>query len=54
MNKNCVCVVSKIVNLEWLNFLSKFKNYDVYIVADDNSQNYKEKYKEYKKVKTKF
>lgn len=51
MNKSCICVVSRVVNIEWLNFLSKFENYDVYIVADDNSQDYKEKFKEFLKVK---
>jgi hypothetical protein len=40
-----------VVNIEWLNFLSKFNNYDVYIIADDNSQDYKEKFKEFSKVK---
>jgi|LauGreDrversion4_2_1035121.scaffolds.fasta_scaffold00721_3 hypothetical protein len=51
MNKSCICIVSRVVNIEWLKFLSKFNNYDVYIVADDNSQDYKEKYKEFSKVK---
>lgn len=51
MNKNCVCIVSGAPNIEWLNFLSKFKDYDVYIVADDNSNNYSSIYKEFLNVK---
>ena len=47
---NCVSVLCRRPNDIWVDFLSKFKNYDVYIVIDDNSVDYKEKYKEYTKV----
>lgn len=47
---NCVSVICRRPNDIWVEFLSKFTNYDVFIVIDDNSIDYKEKYKEYTKV----
>ncbi len=51
MNKKALCIVSKFPKIEWLNFLSKFENYDVYIVADDNSEDYCSIYNNFYNVK---
>ena len=44
MNKNCLCLICYKPNDVWIDFLSKFKNYTLYILIDDNSIDYKEKY----------
>ena len=42
MNKNnCVCLICYKPNDIWIDFLSKFTKYDIYIVIDDNSADYK-------------
>lgn len=51
MNKKALCIVSKIANPEWVEFLSKFNEYDVFIIADDNSEDYQKKYENFPKVK---
>lgn len=37
-------------NKIWFDFLSKFTKYDIYVVIDDNSTNYKELYTNYKNI----
>lgn len=37
-------------NDTWIDFLSKFTKYDVYIVIDDNSKDYKEEYSKFSNV----
>lgn len=44
MNKTCVCLICYKPNYVWVEFLSKFTKYDVYIIVDDNSKDYKEQY----------
>jgi hypothetical protein len=44
MNNNCVCLICLRPNDIWLEFLSKFKNYDIFVVVDDNSKNYESNY----------
>jgi hypothetical protein len=44
-NKKCVCLLCHKPNATWFKFLSSFKHYDVYIIIDDNSENYKTPYK---------
>lgn len=51
MNQKALCIVSRYAGIEWVNFLSKFKNYDVYIVVDDNSNDYSKIYSEFSNVK---
>ena len=42
MSLNCVCLLTIKPSEIWLKFLSKFTNYKVIIVCDDNSVNYSE------------
>lgn len=39
-NTNAVCLICHKPNDIWLGFLSKFTSYDIYVVVDDNSQQY--------------
>lgn len=41
---NCVCLICYKPNDVWVEFLSKFIKYDIYIVVDDNSKDYKKQY----------
>jgi hypothetical protein len=43
--QKAICIICFKPNEVWLDFLSQFKNYDIYIAADDNAENYSEKYK---------
>ena len=45
-----LCVICLKPNKIWLDFLQNFTHYDVYMVVDDNSIDYKSEYKEYTKV----
>jgi len=45
-NKNAIALICFKPNDIYLEFLNKFSNYDVYIIIDDNSVNYTEKYKD--------
>ena len=48
MNKNnCICLICYKPNGISIDFLSKFTNYDIYIIIDDNTIEYKNKYTEY-------
>jgi len=40
----CVCLICYKPNDIWIDFLSKFTKYDIYIVIDDNSADYKKQY----------
>ena len=44
MDKTCVCLICFKPNDIWIEFLSKFTKYDVFIIIDDNSKDYKDKY----------
>jgi hypothetical protein len=50
MKNNYLCVICFKPNDIWIYFLSTFEKYDIYIVVDDNEIDYKEKYKEFKKI----
>jgi hypothetical protein len=50
MNKNCVCLICHKPNDIWFNFLSTFTKYDIYILIDDNSIFYKQKYLKFKNI----
>jgi hypothetical protein len=43
--KNCIGVICRKPNLIWMNFLSAFTQYDVFLLIDDNTENYAELYK---------
>ena len=47
MNKYCVCLICYKPNDIWIDFLSKFTKYDIYIIIDDNSRDYKEQYSKF-------
>lgn len=47
---NCLCIICFKPNDLWIEFLSKFVKYDIYIIIDDNSFNYVDKYKDNKKI----
>ena len=47
---NCICCVCFKPNDTWLTFLSTFKMYDIYIIVDDNSKDYKELYSNFKNI----
>jgi hypothetical protein len=44
--KNAVCLITLEPHEVWLEFLNTFTNYDVYVVADDNTKNYNDLYKQ--------
>ena len=50
MNNNCVCLICYKPNDIWIDFLSKFTKYDIYIIVDDNSGNYKEQYSKFSNI----
>lgn len=51
MNNNCVCLICYKPNDIWVDFLSKFTKYDIYIIIDDNSvSNYKEQYSKFSNI----
>jgi hypothetical protein len=41
MNEKSVCLICRTPNTLWLEFLSTFKAYDIYVIVDDNSKEYK-------------
>jgi len=50
--RKALCLLTKIPNEIWLNFLDNFKEYDIFIIIDDNEIDYNEKYKNvYKNMK---
>jgi hypothetical protein len=50
MNNNCVCLICYKPNDIWVDFLSKFTKYDIYIIVDDNSKDYKEQYSKFSNI----
>lgn len=50
MNNSCVCLITLKPEETWLDFLSKFTSYPIYIIVDDNSVNYKELYARYSNI----
>ena len=47
----CICLICLTPNTIWLDFFSKFTNYDIVIIIDDNSIDYTIKYKSYTNIK---
>lgn len=43
-NTKAICLISHYPNNVWIDFLKNFELYDIYIIVDDNSINYQEKY----------
>ena len=51
LNDKCICILTRIPTTIMLDFLNSFSHYDIYVVIDDNSINYTEKYKDiYKNI----
>ena len=50
MNKNCICLICFKPNDIWFDFLSKFTVYDIYIIIDDNSKDYKKQYSKFSNI----
>jgi hypothetical protein len=46
MMKNAICLISKIPNEIWLNFLNEFTNYEIFVIIDDNSNDFVTLYKD--------
>lgn len=46
----CVCLICHRPNNMWVEFLSNFKKYDIYIVIDDNSKDYKQQYSNFSNI----
>ena len=44
MKKYCICLICNIPNVIYLDFLKKMNNYDIVIIIDDVSKNYKDIY----------
>jgi hypothetical protein len=49
--KPCLCLICFKPNIIWLDFLTQFHHYDVYIIIDDNAECYKQKYENYSSLK---
>ena len=43
--KTCIAVICRKPNLIWMNFLSAITHYDVFLIIDDNTENYTDLYK---------
>jgi hypothetical protein len=50
MNNTCVCLICYKPNDIWINFLSKFIKFDIYIVIDDNSTDYTGQYSNFSNI----
>jgi hypothetical protein len=48
--KNYICLICYEPSEIWIDFLNKFKNYNIYIIIDNNNINFSEKYKHYEKI----
>jgi hypothetical protein len=53
MNKKCVCLICFQPNEIWMEFLSKFYKYDIFVIVDDNSKHYENIYKNIKIIQIK-
>jgi len=49
--QNILCVICVKPNTIWLEFLSKFTHYEIFVIVDDNSMNYKDMYSQYTNIK---
>lgn len=47
---NCICLITVRPNKIWLDFLNKFKIYDIYVVIDSNDLDYSKIYKNYENI----
>ena len=47
---NSICVICRKPNQVWVDFLSKFTHYDIYIMVDDNSENYTELFSSFSNI----
>jgi hypothetical protein len=47
----CLCLICLKPNDIWIEFLSKITGYDIYIIIDDNTMIYNDKYSQYKNIK---
>ena len=50
MNKKCICLICVKPIKIWVEFLSNFTNYDIFIIVDDNSIDYKNNFLKYDKI----
>ncbi|NDA89673.1 MAG: hypothetical protein EBY20_02005 [Alphaproteobacteria bacterium] len=50
MNDKCICLICYKPSDVWVDFLSKFTKYDVYLIVDDNSKDYKEQYSNFSNI----
>lgn len=50
MDIKCVCMICFKPNDIWFDFLSKFTKYDIYVIIDDNSKDYKEEFKKFNNI----
>jgi hypothetical protein len=48
--KLCLCLICYKPNDVWLELLSKFTRYDIFIIIDDNSKDYKDECSRYKNI----
>lgn len=44
MTRRAIALLTRKPNSKWLDFLYHFKNYDIFVVIDDNTENYKKLY----------
>lgn len=49
-SKSCVCLICYKPNIIWFEFLSTFIKYDVYVIVDDNIEDYSAKYSKFKNI----
>ena len=49
--KQFICIICYKPSVIWLDFLSTFVNYDIYLIIDDNSVNYTDIYSQYTRIK---
>ena len=47
---NSICLICYKPTDIWVNFLQKFTKYDIYIIIDDNSKDYKENYSNFSNI----
>jgi hypothetical protein len=48
--KKCICLICIEPNPIWINFLNKFRQYDIFIVCDNNTIDYSKKYNNEEKI----
>ena len=49
-NNSCICVITKEPDNEILDFYNNIKNYDVFIMIDNNDKKYESVIKRYNKI----